>query len=139
MKKQLIKLASFLLILLFMNSGKLNAQNCCSTFTIENQRNCTITVFWEVAACPAYGSGTVTLVSGQIITLSSTPGGDMFVWLLEIDGIDVTYGSNAFAVSGGCFGVVPVNGAPVPSTVSAPCQGSGSYTLLWNSGGCVIQ
>lgn len=107
-KKMMAVLA---LVILSIANNEMKAQMCCSTtnpFQIINNRNCPIVVHYEVSDCGI--NGIICNSTYQPIAATSTfvlpatccnLSGDVFVWLIEIDGVDIS--AQDADVSGSCL------------------------------------
>ena len=96
MKKMLAVLA---LVILSIANNDMKAQMCCSTtnpFQIINQKNCNVAVVWEVSDC---STGIICYSTYQSINANSSfnipntccaSGNDVYVWLIEVDGVDIS-------------------------------------------------
>jgi hypothetical protein len=129
-------------------SSTLKSQMSCP-FTITNNRNCDIAVLYEVSDClpsPSIICNNTYLVlrPGSVYTLpAGCCGGttDVYVWLLEIDYINVTGGNNNQAVSdpfGGCFLSGSPGGMALPAGINPPCDQPAAYTVTWTTTGVII-
>lgn len=139
--------------------GNLLTCSSAGTFPINNNRSCDVTVQIEVSECQAAtacnGSGVVytTVVNIPGMSTFNTPvckpnpaspavtilgcpcGGDISVWVKEINGIDVTSGGhNYYQVSGqNCLSAMGGSNVTtsVPGTVPAPCNFPGNYNVVF--------
>lgn len=144
----------------------LKAQNPLnSSFYIYNHRNCDITVHYEFSDCigdavcggagvydsnPALVIPANTSVSFVSVIQNPVPyvpspscpwlGGDVFVWLKEINGVDVTGGSNSQSVgAGNCITVnSPTGTGTLPTSISPPCNTPGTYLVIFSPAGVDI-
>lgn len=143
------KLRSIVILLTLFGINRLNAQMTGTSFVISNNQSCNITILYEVSDC-INGGNIVCHFSALVMPPHSThnvpcagPGNDIYVWLKEMDGVDITNGgSNAYAVgSGGCLTNQMSATAPVPAAAVAAFVASGSscnsptgnYSLLASS------
>jgi hypothetical protein len=130
-------------------SSTLKSQALCP-FTITNMRNCDIAVLYEVSDCDPLNPSIIcnntylVLTPGSVYTLPAGccggPTDDVYVWLLEIDYINVTGGNNNQAVSNpaGCFLFGSPGGMGLPAGVTPPCDQPPAYTLTWTTNGVII-
>jgi hypothetical protein len=115
-------------------------------FSITNGRSCDIAVLYEVSDCmpPPTGPNILCNKTYLVIAPGNTfvvpcggPTADLYVWLLEINYVNVTGGSNALAVSdpaGGCFGFgSPYGAATAPFSCAPP-----SWSITWLAGNVTI-
>lgn len=92
--------------------NSLHAQMSGFTYSIINMRTCDVAVHYEVSDCGTPGqivcNSTYQKINanGGVFSIPSgcpNPTYDIFVWLLEIDYVDVTGGNNNGSVSGACL------------------------------------
>ena len=76
-----------------------------SGFQINNLRNCDVAVQWEVSDCSSivcYSVYQLIQANSSVVLTCCSAGGDVSVWLLEVDGTDVSAAGSQ--VSGNCLG-----------------------------------
>lgn len=115
-----------LILLLGLCIGELNAQMAGSSYSIINNRTCDIAVHYQVSSCPGdicNSTYQIVAANGGVFAIPAgcaSAGNDIFVWLKEIDYVDVTGGNNNGSVNvGPCYwsgGGTAVSGTNAPSS-----------------------
>lgn len=132
---------------------KTKAQNCCATYSFQNNLNCPIVLIVETSDCAPLPNTitagyTISIGPGLTSAVPSFPGGSVYTLVKEINGFDVrpvgpTPPTNFYAVSVGCMW------PNVPTVLSAiPTMPAGGlfcaslpltiYNLTATNSGCTI-
>lgn len=136
------KLQFAALLVLTLSVCSLRAQVTSVPYYIYNSGSCDITVSYEMEDCnagtfPCGGTAVVPAATGSgpgIATVACpvNPGDDIYVILTEIDYVNITGGTNMYAVTtpGGCWGGgynSSNTNVAIPSAAIAQLQANGSF------------
>lgn len=129
---------SLIAALFFVISTNIKAQMSSTTYSIINNRKCDVAIHYEVSDCSnnVICNSTYQIISGNggVFSIPAgcpNPGYDIFVWLKEIDYVDVTGGNNNGSVSSSClWSGQGLNATGTNAPGSCP---STNWSMSWNS------